>query len=218
MKRAALWALLVVGTALVVLPIATGMFGKASAGQEMITAFKPVMDRGNVQTSTQYYGLFRQVGADFTPIMTEPNVARFRGYLTGMSGMSKDMDAFLAAFASANGMTQAQVQQMLATRYPAMAQMLESLPAMQRGMGGMVGIMSKDVRGFGQITPALAHFGQLLQTMRGQVGNFQEVASLPPMGLLPWFFVGPGALIALLWTIRRRPAVELVESEPALAA
>ena len=44
--------------------------------------------------------------------------------------------------------------------------------------------------------------GSMLDTMEGNLGNYRGVAALPPFPLFPWFFVMPGAMLALagaLW-------------------
>lgn len=49
--------------------------------------------------------------------------------------------------------------------------------------------------------------GSMLDTMEDNLGNYRGVAALPPFPLFPWFFVMPGAMLALagiLWL--RHPA------------
>jgi hypothetical protein len=55
MIRKILWAVLVVGVALIVAPLAMGLPDKADGGQQMIDGFAPIMDEQNVQTTADYY-------------------------------------------------------------------------------------------------------------------------------------------------------------------
>ncbi len=224
MRRGGLILILVLGVALVVMPIATSMFTRASAGEAMMKDFQPVMAPAAVTTTSGYYQLFKGVGTDFGPMMTQSNVAAFQGYLKGLEGMSADMQKFMASFATQMHMTPAQLQAYLGARYPAMAQMLGGLPEMQSRMGGMVGTMSRDVAGFSQVGPALKHFQGLVGVMQRNVGNFAQANKLQPMGLLPWYFVGIGSLLilvsgALLFAERSPVArLETVEVSEARAA
>lgn len=43
-----------------------------------------------------------------------------------------------------------------------------------------------------------AEMAPMIGTMSDNVGNFAGVAALPPFWLFPWFFVGPGLLVAAL--------------------
>lgn len=46
--------------------------------------------------------------------------------------------------------------------------------------------------------------GSMLDTMDRNIPNFDAVVALPPFPLFPWFFVGPGVLVAVfgLWGLR----------------
>jgi hypothetical protein len=197
MKRFALWGVLVIGVALIVFPVATGMFAKASAGQRVMKAFEPVMSQQSVSTSTQYYGLFKGVGTDFGPIMTQANVDKFNGYIEGIKGTITDSQKFIPDLAQKLNMTSAQVDAFLAN-YPALSAMLAAMPQMQTDMGALVGIMAQDVQGFGQVTPALQHFDGLIKVMQANVKDFAKANQLQPMGIMPWFLIGPGIGITLL--------------------
>jgi hypothetical protein len=43
-----------------------------------------------------------------------------------------------------------------------------------------------------------SHMTSLLDSVQGNLGNYQAVAALPSFRLFPWFFVVPGALVLLL--------------------
>jgi hypothetical protein len=46
--------------------------------------------------------------------------------------------------------------------------------------------------------PTIFHdFAPMIATMQENIANYQGVDALPPFGLFPWFFVVPGALVAL---------------------
>jgi hypothetical protein len=198
MKRFALWGVLVIGVALIVFPVATGMFAKAAAGERVMKAFEPVMSEQSVSTSTQYYGLFKGVGTDFGPIMTQANVDKFNGYVDGIKGTITDSQKFIPDLAQKLNMTPAQVDAFLAQNYPALSAMLANMPQMQTDMGALVGIMARDVQGFGQVTPALQHFDGLIKVMQSNVKDFAKANELQPMGIMPWFLIGPGIVITLL--------------------
>ena len=198
MKRIAAWMVLVLGAALIALPLATGMFGKASAGERMMRDFEPIMKADAVKVTNGYYGMFKGIGSDFGPVMTQANVDRFQGYLEGLNGMSSDMTKFMAAFGHQLHMTPAQVRAFMASNYPSMATMLKAIPQMRADMGGMVSVMAKDAPGFAQVGPALTHFHKLITVMQDNVGRFASANKLQPMGLLPWYFAGIGGLLVLL--------------------
>jgi len=211
--------------ALIVFPVATGMFAKASAGERVMKAFEPVMSERSVQTSTRYYGLFKGVGTDFGPLMTQANVERFNAYVQGIQGTITDSGKFIPDLAQKLGMTPAQVNAFLAQNYPALSAMLANMPQMQTDMGGMVAVMTRDVQGFGQVTPALNHFDRLIKVMQPNVKDFAKANQMQPMGIMPWFLVGPGILITLLagWLLyaeygRRGAVVTIGKHEEAVRA
>ena len=49
MKRLFLWLLLVIGVALIIVPIASGMFDKTSKGETMVNTFRPIMQPASVR-------------------------------------------------------------------------------------------------------------------------------------------------------------------------
>ena len=92
-------------------------------------------------------------------------------------------------------MTPEQVQQFLATNYPAMSQMLAALPQMQTDFGSLLGMMSNNVEIFKQVPAGLTHYEPLVTTMQANVGNYNSADSLPNFRLFTWFFVIPGLLM-----------------------
>jgi hypothetical protein len=198
MNRKLLWAVLAIGLALVIAPLALGLPGKTAAGQRMMSGFQPIMQRDQVATTARYYNqVFVPLGK-VTPMMSATNVAKFQAYLKGFGGMQTDAAKLVPLLAQALHMTPAQVQQMMATQLPAMAAMLQKLPAMQRDFGGLLGTMQQNVGIFSEVPAGLAHYQPLVTTMQANVDNYKQVNSLPDFRLFTVFFVVPGALLILL--------------------
>jgi hypothetical protein len=198
MNRKLLWAVLVIGLALVIAPFAIGLPGKAAAGQRMLNGFQPIMQANQVATTARYYNdVFVPLGT-VTPMMTAQNLAKFQAYLKGFGGMQTDAAKLVPLLAQAMHMTPAQVQTVMATQLPSMAAMLQNLPAMQRDFGGLLGTMQQNVGIFSQVPAGLAHYKPLVTTMQANVGNYKQVNSLPDFRLFTFFFVLPGALLILL--------------------
>jgi hypothetical protein len=79
MERKVLWPILLIGLALVVVPFAIGLPGKAAAGQRMLNGFHPLMQPANVQTTANYYNkTFVPLGAlatQFAQAASNPQMA-----------------------------------------------------------------------------------------------------------------------------------------------
>lgn len=63
----------------------------------------------------------------------------------------------------------------------------------------------------------LTDFNPMVATMSDNVDNYEAVDALPSFDLFPWFFVIPGALVAILAVVAmrsRRPADDDVEPSP----
>ena len=83
-RKALWWAVLVIGVALIVAPLAMGMPGKAAAGQRMLNGFHPLMQPASVQKTADYYNnVFVPLG-QITPLFSNANADKFQGYLQGM--------------------------------------------------------------------------------------------------------------------------------------
>jgi hypothetical protein len=198
MNRKILWAVLVVGLALVITPFALSLPSKAAAGQRMLDGFRPIMQPAHVQTTADYYNnVFVPLGK-VTPMMSAANLAKFQSYLRGFSGMQTDAAKLVPLLAQSLHMTPAQVQALMATQLPAMAAMLKSLPQMQLAFGGLLGTMQGNVDIFGQVPAGIAWYKPLVTTMQANVNNYEQVDSLPDFRLFTWFFVVPGILLVLL--------------------
>ena len=198
MNRKVLWAVLAIGLALVIAPLALGLPGKAASGQRMMNGFEPIMQPDQVATTARYYNdVFVPLGA-VTPMMGAQNLAKFEAYLKGFGGMQTDAAKLVPLLAQAMHMTPAQVQTVMATQLPAMSAMLHNLPAMQRDFNGLLGTMQQNVDIFSQVPAGLAHYEPLVTTMQANVGNYEEVNSLPDFRLFTVFFIVPGALLILL--------------------
>ena len=198
MNRKILWAVLGIGLALVIMPFALGLPGKAAAGERMMDNFQPIMQPAQVATTARYYNdVFVPLGT-VTPLMSAQNVARFQGYLKGFGGVQTDTAKLVPALAQAMHMTPAQVQGMMAAQFPAMTAMMKGLPAMQRDFNGLLGTMAANVGIFSQVPAGLAHYKPLVTTMQANVDNYDQVSSLPDFRLFTVFFVVPGVLLVLL--------------------
>jgi hypothetical protein len=198
MNRKALWAVIVIGLALVIAPFAMGLPSKAAAGQRMLNGFQPIMQPDQVAATARYYNdVFVPLGT-VTPMMSAGNLARFQTYLKGFGGMQADAAKLVPLLAQALHVTPVQVQALMASQLPAMAALLRNLPAMQRDFTALLGTMQKNVGIFAQVPAGLAHYEPLVTTMQANVDNFRQVNSLPDFRLFTAFFVVPGALLILL--------------------
>ena len=198
MNRKLLWVVLVIGVGLIVAPIAMGLPGKAAAGERMLGDFQPIMQPANVQTTADYYyDVFVPLG-NVVPAMSEQNIAKFGGYVKGFGAVQTDAAKLIPMLAQALGMTQAQVQAMLAKETPAMAQMLKALPQMNKDFTGFVGLMQANVGIFSRVPAGLDHYKPLVDTMQGNVADYEDVNSLPNFNLFAWFFIVPGILLVLI--------------------
>jgi hypothetical protein len=182
-RRAFYWPILLVGVLLIVAPFAISLPSKASAGQSMLDNFHPIMQPASVKETVDLY--------NNTFVALKP-------VALGGIAASSETPQLLAGLAAALHMTQPQVEKFLGQRYPAFAQLLGSFPQL--------------VPVFQRVGPGLAHYAPLVSTMEANVQNYQQVDSLPSFRLFTWFFVVPGALIAILALLglgvfaRRRPA------------
>lgn len=87
MNRKILWAVLVIGAALVIAPLAMSLPSKSSAGERMMNGFEPIMRADQVETTARYYNdVFVPLG-NIVPLMTEANVARFQGYAAALKSV-----------------------------------------------------------------------------------------------------------------------------------
>src|SRR6266545_6919806 len=125
MNRKLLWAVLAIGLALVIAPLAMGLPGKTAAGQRMMNGFQPIMQPDQVATTARYYNdVFVPLGT----VTSAQNLAKFQAYLKGFGGMQTDAAKLVPLLAQAMHMTPAQVQAVMATQLPSMAAMLQNLP------------------------------------------------------------------------------------------
>jgi hypothetical protein len=190
--RRVLWVVGLLGALMIVAPFALGFPSKTSHGQELLNNFRPVMQQASVDKTAAYYNnVFVPLGS-VVPAMSPANLAKFNAYLDGIKGMQTDSTKLIPGLAAALNMTPAQVQQLLATNYPAMSQMLTNLPQMQADFGNLLGVMSKN--------GGIKFIGPLVTTMQANVNNYKQADSLPNFRLFTWFFVVPGVLLLGLST------------------
>jgi hypothetical protein len=143
------FAALLVGVALIAVPLATRMFVRAPKGAHMITAFAPYMQ----PTRLASYDLeVRQLNEGFSqasskgPTLLSPHA--------GAAAAQKQFDA----------------------SDPQLTQFDQQWPAVEETLAGLLG------------------------TIQANRENYDAVAALPRFTLFPWFFVVPGAILALLAT------------------
>ena len=195
MIRKILWAVLVVGVALIVAPFAMGLPDKADGGQQMIDGFAPIMDEQNVQiTADYYYDVFVPLG-EIAPAMSQENIDQFNAYLAGFAAVGVDAQNMVPALSQAMGMPEADVQAFMAAQFTGITTMLEQLPEMEAAFGGLLGLMQENVAIFEQVPAGLAHYEPLVTTMQEQQANYDKVSSLPDFTLFTWFFVIPGVVL-----------------------
>jgi hypothetical protein len=198
MNRKLLWAVLTIGLALVIAPFALSLPTKAAAGQRMLNGFQPIMQPDQVRTTARYYNqVFVPLGR-VTPMLSAKNLATFREYMLGFGAVQSDTAKLVPMLAGAMHMTPVQVQTLMAAQLPAMAAMLQNLPAMRRDFNALLATMQQNVGIFQQVPAGLAHYKPLVTTMQANVDNFRHVNSLPDFRLFTMFFVVPGALLILL--------------------
>jgi hypothetical protein len=198
MNRKLLWAFFGIGLVLFAMPLVISMPGKARSGERMMQNFEPIMQPANVATTVDYYdNVFVPLGK-VAPAMTDESVAKFQGYLQGMGGMQAEGDKLMASFAAQTGMTPAQLQAYMAKEYPSMTGLLHNMPQMQKDFGQFMTLMSENTDIFARVPAGLAHYKPLVDTMEGNVDNYESVSSLPNFNLFTVFFMLPGALLAIL--------------------
>lgn len=196
--RFALWAVLVLGVALIAAPLLLGIPDKAEGGQAMMDDFRPIMAADNVETTSDYYyDVFRPL-EQVVPVVSEENVTKFEGYLGGISAMGADAQNLVTTLAAQMNVTPEQVQQYMAVQFPAMSAMLQNLPQMEQDFTDLIGVMAANVAIFQQVPAGLDHYEPLVTTMEGNVGNYDEADSMPNFNLITWFFVIPGVALVLL--------------------
>ncbi|RLE23938.1 MAG: hypothetical protein DRJ50_05420 [Actinobacteria bacterium] len=195
MIRKLMWAVLAIGTLMIVAPFAMGLPDKADGGEKMIVAFEPIMEEGNIQTTVDYYyDVFVPLG-EVAPAMSQENIDKFNGYIAGFDALAADAEAMVPALAGAMNLTNEQVQGFMSEQFPAMTQMLQGLPQMQEDFNGLIGLMEANVTVFEEVPGGLAHYEPLVTTMDAQRVNYDKIAGLPDFTLFTWFFVVPGILL-----------------------
>jgi hypothetical protein len=163
------WPILVIGVALIAMPFAMSMPGKAGAGQSMLDNFRPIMQPAQVQKTADYY---------------YKTFVNLRPIAEAGPQLASESPKLIAALAQQLKMTPAQVGEFLGSQFPAMA--------------GLIGNIPKLVPVFANVPPGLDHYKPLVDVMQTNVTNYQKVDSLPSFRLFTWFFVIPGALLVLL--------------------
>lgn len=182
MNRKVLWAVLVIGAALVIAPLALSLPSKAGAGERMLGDFQPIMQPDQVKTTAYYYNdVFTPLG-QVVPAMSAQNVAKFQRYVAGLKSVQ---------------LTQADMAK-LQQQFPELAAMFAGMPVMLKDFDSLVTLMQKNEKIFAQVPAGLVHYKPLVTTMQSNVNDYKQVNSLPSFRLFTWFLVVPGALLVLL--------------------
>lgn len=117
---------------------------------------------------------------EFEPYMTVEEVELFRGYLAEIDAANTEAaESLLPELVAAGVVTEAEV----GTVYVSVATLNEQWPAIDADMS------------------------DLIDRMEANLDNYAAVAALPPFPMFPWFFVIPGAAIAIaagVALVRRR--------------
>jgi hypothetical protein len=108
---------------------------------------------------------------DFRPYMTDEVVEKFQGYMAEIDAAEAEL--------------RTELPPLLAARAGATADDFASITRFDDAWPGIEADMSDD----------------LLVRMDQMVPNFEAVDALPPFPLFPWFFVGPGVLVAAVAAI-----------------
>jgi hypothetical protein len=167
--RVFLWPIVLIGVALIVIPFAIGLPGKASSGQTMLDDLHPLMQPASVNKTVYYFD------STFVPL---------RPVAVGAVKAAGEAPKLIGALATPLHMTPTQVTKFLGTNFPATANLLGGLP--------------KLATVFGNVSPGIDHYVPLVRAIQGNVGNYAKVDSLPDLRLFTWFLVIPGALLLVL--------------------
>lgn len=109
---------------------------------------------------------------DFRPYMTQERVDKFQGYMDEIDAANQELTTKLPALLGERaGIASSE----LADRYPSATAFGREWPNIKADMGD-----------------------DMLVTIERMLPNFGAVDALPPFPLFPWFFVLPGALVAIV--------------------
>jgi len=163
------WAVLLIGVVLIAAPFVIGLPGRASAGQEMIDEFHPLMQQSTVTKTADFYD------ETFVPL---------RPVADGGVKAAGEVPKLIGALAKQLQLSPAQVQSFLGSQFPASAALL--------------GNLSKLEPVFTDVPAGLDHYLPLVRTMEANVGNYRQIDGLPDFRLFTWFFLVPGVLLLVL--------------------
>jgi hypothetical protein len=108
---------------------------------------------------------------DFEPYMTVEQVERFRGYLQEIDAANTEsIESLRTALVESGAVEESQYDTVLAS----VVNLNDQWPAIDTDMT------------------------DLIDRMEANLDNYEAVAALPPFPLFPWFFVIPGAMIAVV--------------------
>jgi len=151
-----------------VLPFTISLPSRASAGQNLLTAFHSIMQPASVQKTVNY-----DVNT-FTPLGP---------FAVGAELAAPQVPKLIGTLAAAMHLTPAQVSALLTSKSPTLAGLLTNFP--------------KLVPIFKNVPPGLAWYKPIVDTMQAQQANYAAIDALPNFNLLIWFFIIPGILLVL---------------------
>jgi hypothetical protein len=198
MRRVVLIVLLLLGAAMIVTPLAMGMFSKTSDAEQMMNDFRPIMQPASIAKTVYYQDQVFAKLRPMVPLASQQNIGKFQLYTKGMQSVQSEVASLVPTFAQAMRMPPAQLQAMLAKQFPALAQLFASMPTMNKDFTQMIGALALYAPVLRQVPAGLDHYKPIVEAVAQNGGNFRSADSLPRMGLFPWFFIIPGALIVLL--------------------
>jgi hypothetical protein len=150
--RALATVAVVIGAVLVIVPLATSLPAKATAVNHLVAVFRPILTPPGPAKTAKYVADMSAMGTSFTQ--------------QALPGLAKELH-----------MSVPQLQQGLATQYPAVGKGLQQLPAI------------------------LPRFAAMSKLINENVGNYRTAERLPwkgaPAITLLWFLLVPGVLAAV---------------------
>jgi hypothetical protein len=108
---------------------------------------------------------------EFAPFMTDARLNGFQRHIRDIDAAVREADGAVAVVLAGRGTA---AHRRFDRRFPGFAQFARDWPPINADMTG------------------------LLDTIQANAGNYRAVAALPSFRIFPWFFVVPGAIVALL--------------------
>jgi hypothetical protein len=218
MRRWPVIALLVLGLGLVATPVAAGWFGPAYAGHRVMEKFKPLMTDRSVHRSRLDLNQMKGLQGDLAPVVSTQSIEAMTSYLTLVrQAVDESKNGAVSAYLGTLGNTSPLVAgAAFRQKFPANAKLADELVGMSTLLAPSVSAMQKNAE-FLRALPAIVAFTESQVTaMEASRDDFWTAAGLDSR-IIPWAFVGVGALIMVLsgaMLLPRRRAVEEAVASP----